>query len=106
MATHSSILAWRIPWTEKPGRLQSMGSQSGGGHVPPAGQPGPPTLPATSGDCPHPLQVPDFLCGPLGLGTGKEGQSSCAEGLAGHLGKPTCQVMWEVGALSRVVKDG
>ena len=27
MATHSSILAWRIPWTEKPGELQSMGSQ-------------------------------------------------------------------------------
>ena len=27
MATHSSILAWRIPWTEKPCRLQSMGSQ-------------------------------------------------------------------------------
>ena len=27
MVTHSSILAWRIPWTEKPGRLQSMGSQ-------------------------------------------------------------------------------
>ena len=27
MATHSSILAWRIPWTEKPGRLQSMASQ-------------------------------------------------------------------------------
>ena len=27
MATHSSILAWRIPWTEKPGVLQSMGSQ-------------------------------------------------------------------------------
>ena len=26
MATHSSILAWRIPWTEEPGRLQSMGS--------------------------------------------------------------------------------
>ena len=25
-ATHSSILAWRIPWTEEPGRLQSMGS--------------------------------------------------------------------------------
>ena len=25
MVTHSSILAWRIPWTEKPGRLQSMG---------------------------------------------------------------------------------
>ena len=27
MATHSSILAWRIPWTEEPGSLQSMGSQ-------------------------------------------------------------------------------
>jgi len=27
MATHSSILAWRIPWTEDPGRLQSTGSQ-------------------------------------------------------------------------------
>ena len=26
-ATHSSILAWKIPWTEEPGRLQSMGSQ-------------------------------------------------------------------------------
>ena len=25
MTTHSSILAWEIPWTEKPGRLQSMG---------------------------------------------------------------------------------
>ena len=27
MATHSSILAWEIPWTEKPGGVQSMGSQ-------------------------------------------------------------------------------
>ena len=27
MATHSSILAWRTPWTEEPGRLQSMRSQ-------------------------------------------------------------------------------
>ena len=26
MATHSSILAWRIPWTKEPGRLQSIGS--------------------------------------------------------------------------------
>ena len=26
MATHSSILAWRVPWTEEPGGLQSMGS--------------------------------------------------------------------------------
>ena len=30
-ATHSNILAWRIPWTEEPGRLHSMGSQ-GVGH--------------------------------------------------------------------------
>ena len=29
MATHSSILAWRIPWTEEPGGLQSIGSQKG-----------------------------------------------------------------------------
>ena len=28
MATHSSILAWRIPWTEEPGGLQSVGLQS------------------------------------------------------------------------------
>ena len=28
MATHPNILAWRIPWTEEPGRLQSMGTQS------------------------------------------------------------------------------
>ena len=27
IATHSSVLAWRIPWTEEPGRLQPMGSQ-------------------------------------------------------------------------------
>ena len=31
MVTHSIILAWKIPWTEEPGRLQSMGSQ-GVGH--------------------------------------------------------------------------
>ena len=30
MATHSSILAWKMPWTEEPGRLQSMGSQKVG----------------------------------------------------------------------------
>ena len=30
MATHSSILAWKIPWTEEPGRLQSMGLQKVG----------------------------------------------------------------------------
>ena len=30
MATHSRTLAWEIPWTEEPGRLQSMGSQKSG----------------------------------------------------------------------------
>ena len=30
MATHSSILAWRIPWTEETGRLQSLGPQKSG----------------------------------------------------------------------------
>ena len=30
MTTYSSILAWRIPWTEEPGRLQSIGSQRDG----------------------------------------------------------------------------
>ena len=30
MATHPSVLAWRIPWTEEPGGLQSMGSQKVG----------------------------------------------------------------------------
>ena len=30
MATHSSVLAWKIQWTEEPGRLQSLGSQSVG----------------------------------------------------------------------------
>ena len=30
MATHSSILAWKIPWMVEPGRLQSMGSQKVG----------------------------------------------------------------------------
>ena len=30
MATHSSFLAWEIPWTEEPGRLQSMGQQRAG----------------------------------------------------------------------------
>ena len=33
MATHSSILAWEIPWTEEPGGLQSMGLQRVGHHL-------------------------------------------------------------------------
>ena len=33
MATHSSIIAWEISWTEEPGGLQSMGSQRVGHHV-------------------------------------------------------------------------
>ena len=32
MTTYSSILAWRIPWTEEPGRLQSVGSKRAGYH--------------------------------------------------------------------------
>ena len=32
MATHSSTLAWKIPWMEEPGRLQSLGSQRVGHH--------------------------------------------------------------------------
>ena len=36
MAPHSSILAWRIPWTEEPGGLQSVGSQSQTGLSPQA----------------------------------------------------------------------
>ena len=32
MATHFIILAWEIPWTEEPSRLQSLGSQKSGGH--------------------------------------------------------------------------
>ena len=32
MAPHSSTLAWKTPWTEEPGRLQSMGSQRVGGN--------------------------------------------------------------------------
>ena len=37
-ATHSSVLAWRIPWTEGPGGLQSMGSQRGGHDLAPKQQ--------------------------------------------------------------------
>ena len=32
MAIHSNTIAWKIPWTEEPGRLQSMGSQRVGHH--------------------------------------------------------------------------
>ena len=38
MAPHSSILAWRIPWTEEPGGLQSLGSQRVGHHLAPKQQ--------------------------------------------------------------------
>ena len=47
MATHSSILAWEIPWTEEPGGLQSMGSQR-------VGQDWATTLQLSPGD--------DYLC--------------------------------------------
>ena len=38
MATHSSILAWEMPWTEEPGRIQSMGSQRVGDNLAPKQQ--------------------------------------------------------------------
>ena len=75
MATHSSVLAWRIPWMEKPGRLPSMGSHRVGhdwsnlaaaaaaegafgfmGH-----QPGPPQLPQWES---HSVPTPHYLPGP------------------------------------------
>ena len=43
MATYSSILAWEVPWTEEPGRLQSMGSQRVGHDL--ATKPPPPPIP-------------------------------------------------------------
>ena len=43
MATHSSIPAWKIPWTEEHGRLQSMGSQRVGHDL--AAKPLPPSIP-------------------------------------------------------------
>ena len=59
MATHSSILAWRIPWTEEPGRLQSMGPQRVG-H-------GRSNLAAAAGECggwfyplSRPLRLPPY----------------------------------------------
>ena len=42
MAPHSSILAWRVPWTEEPGRLQSMGSLRVGHNL--ATKPPPPAM--------------------------------------------------------------
>ena len=50
MATHSSILAWRIPWTEEPGGLPSMGLQS-------QTQPQCPSTRATQGDTSSTLQL-------------------------------------------------
>ena len=51
-ATHSSILAWRIPWTEEPGRVQSMGLQRAGHDWVTS------TLTATLGRSPFPPQYP------------------------------------------------
>jgi len=59
MATHSSILAWRVPWTEESGGLQSMGSQRVGHDL--ATKPPPPY------DFPHHcvsvyVTVPECVC--------------------------------------------
>ena len=61
MATHSSILAWRIPWTEEPGRLQSRGSQESKGHDLR-------TKPSMSSRCIHAracVRIPFFFKAPL-----------------------------------------
>ena len=58
MATHSTILAWRIPWTEEPGGLQSVGSQTVG-----------------LGLATEPEQEPDLLRGQGGGGTCRGRQS-------------------------------
>ena len=53
MATHSSIYAWKIPWTEEPGWLQSMGLQRTGGDGAHLGSPAMPlglTVPCTTRD--------------------------------------------------------
>ena len=53
MATHSSIYAWKIPWTEEPGWLQSMGLQRAGGDGAYLGSPAMPlglTVPRTTRD--------------------------------------------------------
>ena len=61
MATHSSILAWRTPWTEESGRLQSMGLQRVGHNL--AAKPPPPLsdLPLPSASHPPELSLP-HLC--------------------------------------------
>ena len=57
MAAHSSILAWRIPWTEEPGRIRSMGFS---GQEYWSGLPCPPP-----GDCPDPGMEPMSLMSPV-----------------------------------------
>jgi len=56
MATHSSILAWKIPWTEEPGRLQSMGSQRVGHHLIKKTS----DRETCSNPLPHPSLIPDL----------------------------------------------
>ena len=50
MATHFSILAWKVPWTEEPGGLQSMGSQRVGNNL--------------DTKCACPLEIPPMLPNP------------------------------------------
>ena len=65
MAAHSSILAWRIPRTEEPGRLQSMGSQRVGHDLatepPPLNPSGSCTFRASLASSANPLSSPKFL---------------------------------------------
>ena len=63
MATHSSILAWRIPWMEKPGRLQSMRSQSR----------------TRLSSRAHLKEIREQLCGNLGEKVSKKNETAGAE---------------------------
>ena len=55
MATHSNILAWKIPWMEEPGRLQSMGSQTVGHGWATSPHYSPPILASTWSEFPKPM---------------------------------------------------
>ena len=82
MATHSSILAWRIPWTEKPGRLWSMGPQRV------VGFPGGSEVKASACNEGHLGLIPGLGRSP-GEGNGNPLQYSC-------LGNPMDRGAWKV----------
>ena len=112
MATHSSILAWRIPWTEEPGGLQSMGLQRAGHDStaqarmemlqrssfrrvlldPGRGLISAPPIPSRNLDHPHPTQ-PHCVSGQLGGGGSpleKRSEAGRAAAAASLLTPPRC----------------